>query len=225
MLRPTGLIGATAVAACFNGGDIGMFVGGCRSGAGSLPRLQDWIMPYLPETAAVYHRYPRFAFMNASQMVRDSHRRTKRHTVFVGCEVTEYRGGSVSQGMVLAERGPIRFRAADRRGWDGCRDLQPSGARLGGRLTAAHQNARPPLRRSDAGPSAASLAPPARPVAACRAGPPLPRQRVGDPDPRQSAPIRGSLRVNPAPRTVSAGWRLPSSVRPPGLACDSTDCT
>lgn len=40
MSRPTGLIGATAVAACFNGGNIGMFVGGCRFAAGSLPRLQ-----------------------------------------------------------------------------------------------------------------------------------------------------------------------------------------
>jgi hypothetical protein len=58
MLRPTGLIGATAAAAFCNGGDIGMFVGGCRIEAGSVPHLQDWIMPYLPEIATVYHRCP-----------------------------------------------------------------------------------------------------------------------------------------------------------------------
>jgi hypothetical protein len=57
MLRSTGLNGVTAVTPCFNGRGIRMFVGGCRFGAGSLPRPQDWIMPYLPEIAKVYHRY------------------------------------------------------------------------------------------------------------------------------------------------------------------------
>ena len=45
----------SALAAWFETRGRGRFRGAAIDGC-FLPRLQDWIMPYLPETATVYHR-------------------------------------------------------------------------------------------------------------------------------------------------------------------------